>query len=1216
MDIAISIPGLSADPTFSINYSGDFAIGSSVCQQPTSCSVHVTFSPQLPGFRKAALIVKNTTGTVVATALLSGLGLGPEIAIYPGTIATVPGTNNGLWDPEGIAVDPAGNLFVSDTVHEAIRLVSGGFISTVSMTGVTLAAPTGLALDGAGNIYVADAQNNVVVEINAFTARGAVVAGGGHPSSGSVGDGGPATSGSLSAPSDVAVDGLGNLYIADTGNGLIRKVDTSGNISTVAGADGSLASPRGIALDPGGNVLYIADTGHHAIRSVVLSAPGVTVPFAGNGNAGYSGDGGLATQASLESPVGVKVDAAGNVYIADSGLHSNAVREVSAATGAIITIAGNGTAGLAGDGGSPLLAELNAPNNLGLDGAGHIFITDTGNNLIREVTFGAQAMTFNPVTAGLFSAPQSQTVFNIGNKPLNFSALNVPAGFREDPSNSLACTATSVVAAGGSCVLPIESVPGAAGATTGTLAFSTNAGSQAISLSGSGVSGPVPQIQISPSALTFASQAVGSTSAAQTLTITNTGSATLNISSIWLTGANATAFQITGNTCGTVAARSSCTVSVSFAPTALGSQSAAIAITDALASSPQMVGLSGVAIPSGSASIDTAAVTFPPTMPTATSLDTLTLSNSGTTTLEIISITLNGANASDFSVASGCTSALLPGLACQITISFRPLTSGLRTASLTIATSSMTGAVIVSLSGLGAGQYVPGNLAAVSAGSANIWGITSGNSIYTFDLQSQTWRNIPGWLSKVVAGNDGSVWGLGFSGSIYRFNSSSQKWDNIPGVLTDIALGADGDTWGLNNGSIYHFDRSAQSWSWIQGLLSQIAVGFDGAVWGINLAGQIYRFNVGLQRFEQVPGWLSTLAVGADGDVWGINPAGHVYHFSRSIQNWESIQGNMATVSVGSADSVWALDASGGIFKFDEQTQGWVQVTGALKHISAIEDGSMWGLDAAGQIYIFDVWEQTAHTFHQIPGLLHQVVAASDGNVWGLASGNQIYYFNPLTGNWRQMPGLLSQLAVGTDGNVWGINAGGYIYRFNSATQNWDYIPGLLTQLSVGGDGSVWGINRGGYIYRFNAVTQKWDNIPGLLTQLSVGADGSVWGINSGGSVYRLNSQAQTWNLLPGHFTQVIAGSNNNVWALDAAGNVFHWNVTAYSWQAGSQQFASVAAAFDGAASAIDANGNIYNFDAQSQQWVQIPGLLSQITIGSGTTIWGITASGSIYRYW
>lgn len=183
LNITVSIPGLSADPVFSINYArvGDFTVGSSVCQQPTSCTVPVTFSPQLPGFRKAALIVKDTTGTVIATALLSGIGLGPDVAIYPGIITTVPGTNTALWDPEGVAVDPAGNVFVSDTVHEAIKLISGGLITPVSTAGVTFGAPTGLALDGAGNIYVADAGNNVVVQISPFTGRAAVVAGGGHP---------------------------------------------------------------------------------------------------------------------------------------------------------------------------------------------------------------------------------------------------------------------------------------------------------------------------------------------------------------------------------------------------------------------------------------------------------------------------------------------------------------------------------------------------------------------------------------------------------------------------------------------------------------------------------------------------------------------------------------------------------------------------------------------------------------------------------------------------------------------------------------------------------------------------------------------------------------------------------------------------------------------------------------------------------------------------
>jgi RHS repeat-associated protein len=217
----------------------------------------------------------------------------------------------------------------------------------------------------------------------------------GNGTAGHSGDGGPATSAELSYPSGVAVDTAGNIYIADSTNNRIRKVAAStGDISTVAGngtagysGDGGaatsaeLSNPIGVVVDAAGNI-YIADEVNNRIREVTAST-GIITTVAGDGTRGYSGDGGAATSAELYYPFGVSVDAAGNIYIADYG--NARVRKVTASTGIITTVAGGGTAGV-GDGGAATSAELCDPSGVALDAAGDIYIADACNNRIRKVT--------------------------------------------------------------------------------------------------------------------------------------------------------------------------------------------------------------------------------------------------------------------------------------------------------------------------------------------------------------------------------------------------------------------------------------------------------------------------------------------------------------------------------------------------------------------------------------------------------------------------------------------------------------------------------------------------------------------------------------------------------------------------------------------------------------------------------------------------------------
>jgi len=450
----------TVSPTFSLVYGTEYSISSPQCTGSgnITCTVSVSFQPRLPGLRQDALLAKDTTGNVIGTTLLYGTGLGPLAGLYPGVISTVVGTggwgytgNGGLAaaatlsNPQAVAVDNLGNLYIADSLNQVVREVSisTGRITTVVGTGLagytgnggpavkaTLNTPTSVAFDGAGNLYIADQGNNVIRKVTAATGRITTVAGGGTAASGpdGLGDGGPATNALLNGPYDVAVDGAGNLFIADSFNGLIRRVDaSSGNITVAAGA--GLHSPTGVAVDTAGN-LYVADSGNSIIRRIDASSGKVTV-VAGSGSYGYSGDLGPATSAKLGNPVCVRLDAAGNLYIADQA--ESVIRQVNAQSGIITTIAGTGAPGFFGDNGIPTGAALRNPTGVALDPVGNIYIADNSNNLVRKIS-QTSTFAFPNTLVGLASPAQVLTVLNIGNQPLSLSSLVVSSNFGQQPN--------------------------------------------------------------------------------------------------------------------------------------------------------------------------------------------------------------------------------------------------------------------------------------------------------------------------------------------------------------------------------------------------------------------------------------------------------------------------------------------------------------------------------------------------------------------------------------------------------------------------------------------------------------------------------------------------------------------------------------------------------------------------------------------------------------
>lgn len=288
-------------------------------------------------------------------------------------------TSARLWGPVALALDSTGTLYIADRNNCRVRLVTpSGIIGTAAGDGSSgpastqLSFPAGVAVDDTGTVDIADQDND---RIEQMTAAGSIMPLAGTGTPGFNGDGLAATATELLSPGALALAGDHTLYFVDKGNQRVRKLATNGIISTVI-----QAAAAGVAVDGSGNV-YVADSGLHSIERI--DSHGQVTIIAGTGTAGFAGDGGPAASAQLNSPSGLAVDSQGNLYIADTG--NSRIRMIGS-DGTMRTIAGNGTADFDGDGGPALSAAFNTPMGLAVDAAGNLFISDFGNNRIRKLT--------------------------------------------------------------------------------------------------------------------------------------------------------------------------------------------------------------------------------------------------------------------------------------------------------------------------------------------------------------------------------------------------------------------------------------------------------------------------------------------------------------------------------------------------------------------------------------------------------------------------------------------------------------------------------------------------------------------------------------------------------------------------------------------------------------------------------------------------------------
>jgi sugar lactone lactonase YvrE len=340
-----------------------------------------------------------------------GAAIGLAFVFGAPALAQTQATALPLVLPSAIVFDAQGSLFFAETGNHVVRKLSAaGVITTVAGSGVqgfsgdngpaiaaNLDSPAGLALDAAGNLYIADSHNHRIRKVSAAAGTISTIAGTG--TAGFSGDSGPATMAQLDLPTALTLDSAGNIYVADTNNHRVRRVDAATGVITTVAGDGdeafagdngqatsaSIDSPNGLALDAAGN-LYVADTHNGRVRKV-SAATGVISTVAGAGFAGgnvlaFNGDGGAATAAGMALPRGLTMDAAGNLYVADSANHR--IRRISA-TGTITTVAGQGTEAFAGDGAPAVTASLDTPHSVAISPAGLLTLADTDNQRIRQL---------------------------------------------------------------------------------------------------------------------------------------------------------------------------------------------------------------------------------------------------------------------------------------------------------------------------------------------------------------------------------------------------------------------------------------------------------------------------------------------------------------------------------------------------------------------------------------------------------------------------------------------------------------------------------------------------------------------------------------------------------------------------------------------------------------------------------------------------------------
>jgi hypothetical protein len=689
--VTLSNSGSASLAISSITVSGDFS-GTNTCgtglAASASCAISVTFTPTATGSRTGSITVTDNANPTTQSASLSGTGAAPAANLSP-TSLTFSGQALGTSSsPQSVTLSNPGSaaLAISSIT------VSGDFSGT-NTCGTGLAASASCTISvtftptatgsRTGSITVTD---NASPTTQSASLSGTGTAPAANLSPTSLTFSGQA-SGTSSGPQSVTLSNPGSATLA------ISSITVSGDFSETNTCGTSLAASASCTISvtftptaTGSRTgsVTVTDNANPATQSASLSGTGT------------------ASAANL-SPTSLTFS--GQVLGTSSSPQSVTLSNPGSATLTISSIAASGDFSQTNTCGTSLAANSSctisvtfAPTATG-SRSGSVTVTDNANPTTQSASLSGTgtasaaslsptSLTFSSQALSTSSSPQSVTLSNPGGAALTISSITVSGNFSETN------TCGSSLAANSSCTISVTFTPTALGSRTGSLTVNDNANpaTQSASLSGTGTA---PAASLSPTSLTFSSQALSTSSSSQSVTLSNPGSATLAISSITVSGD----FSET-NTCGSgLAANSSCTISVTFAPTATGSRTGSLTVADNANPSTQTVSLSGTGT-APVASLSPASLTFSAqSLNTSGSSQNLILSNTGTATLNITSMAITG----DFSLTNSCGSGVAAGASCSIAVTFKPTGTGLRTGTVTVTDNAIPSTQIANLAGTGAG---------------------------------------------------------------------------------------------------------------------------------------------------------------------------------------------------------------------------------------------------------------------------------------------------------------------------------------------------------------------------------------------------------------------------------------------------------------------------------------------------------------------------------
>ena len=581
-----------------------------------------------PASRPRLGSTKSATLAILAFALALGI-VAPAAAQIPADVVygqlgsfTTAATNDGgvsansLGLPSEVALYGSGNLYVADSYNSRVLFYpagstaatqvygqSGSFTTdTINNGGVSpnsLDRPNGVALDSSGNLYVADTDNSRVLFYPAGSTTATQVYGQGGSFTTNTANNGGVSANSLSAPSEVALDSNGNLYVADTGNARVLFYPAGSTTATaVYGKSGSftrtgcsevtansLCGPWGVALDSNGN-LYVADTNNGRVLFYPAGSTTATQVYGQGGSFTTNGCNKVNAN-TLCGPWAAAPDSNGNLYIADSGNSRVLFYPAGSTTPTQVYGQASFTVNVPNKKGVSAIS-LSAPGRVTLDSSGNLYVADRSNNRVLEfpaaaVTLTPPSLAFGNVVAAAASPAKSVTLLNAEHEALVFGNIAASGDFAVSST-----TCGSTLAVGKICTIKVTLTPPVLGALTGNLMISDNASGspQTLPLTGTGTA----QATLTPATETYGAQTMGTTSKAKVFTLANKQSAPLTSIVISTTGD----FNVSSTTCSTsLAARANCKISVVFTPTATGTTTGTLQVSDPAIGSPQTSSLTG-----------------------------------------------------------------------------------------------------------------------------------------------------------------------------------------------------------------------------------------------------------------------------------------------------------------------------------------------------------------------------------------------------------------------------------------------------------------------------------------------------------------------------------------------------------------------------------------------------------------------------------------------